>query len=59
MFVTYEDSVLHAADATTGELSPGNAHKLLLEHGFTMNDVIEQEGAPIYCAASLLELLGY
>ena len=59
MFTTYEDSVMHAANAITGQLSPADANSLLKEHGFTMNDVIEETGAPIYCAASLLELLGY
>ena len=59
MFVTYEDSVLHAADSQTGELSASNAHKLLIEHGFTMNDIITEFGRPIYCAATLLECLGY
>lgn len=59
MFASYEDSVLHAADSQTGELSPANAQKLLVEHGFSMNHVIEGFGHPIYCAASLLEYLGY
>ena len=59
MFASYEESVLHAADEKTGELSPANANKLLLEHGFTMTEVIREYGHPIYCAASLLECLGY
>jgi len=59
MFASYEDSVMHAANAITGELSAANANSLLEEHGFTMNDIIEEFGHPIYCAASLLEALGY
>ena len=59
MFASYQDSVLHAADSQTGELSPANANKLLDEHGFTMDDIITEFGHPIYCAASLLECLGY
>lgn len=59
MFGTYEESVMYAADTVTGELSSNLAHKLLEEHGFTMNDIIEEFGHPIYCAASLLEALGY
>ena len=59
MFGTYEESVMYAANAITGELSPNLANQLLQEHGFTMKDVIEETGSPIYCAASLLELLGY
>ena len=59
MFASYEDSVLYAADSVTGELSKANAQQLLSEHGFTMEDIIEEYGHPIYCAASLLECLGY
>ena len=59
MFASFEDSVLYAADSVTGELSEDNANKLLIEHGFTMNDIIQEFGHPIYCAASLLECLGY
>ena len=59
MFASYEDSVMHAANTITGQLSPADANSLLKEHGFTMSDIIEEFGHPIYCAASLLEALGY
>ena len=59
MFASYEESVLYAANTITGELSPADADSLLKEHGFTMRDIIEDYGHPIYCAASLLEALGY
>ena len=59
MFGSYEESVMYAANTITGELSSNLANQLLEEHGFTMNDIIEEFGHPIYCAASLLEVLGY
>ena len=38
-YVSYEDSVLAAADPDTGNLSAADATELLAEHGFTWDDV--------------------
>ena len=40
MFISYEDSVIEAADEN-GNLSLINAINLLEEHGFTMDDIYE------------------
>ena len=64
MFISYEDSVLEAADEN-GNLSLRNAINLLEEHGFTMDDVYEDPGDVSLIALdernaiALLNWLGY
>jgi hypothetical protein len=64
MFISYEDSVLEAADEN-GNLSLIDAINLLEEHGFTMDDVYADPGnvSPIALdernAIALLNWLGY
>ena len=64
MFISYEDSVLEAADEN-GNLSLINAINLLEEHGFTMDDIYEDPGDVSLIALdernaiALLNWLGY
>ena len=64
MFCTYEDSVLEAAD-DNGNLSYADAVKLLGEHGFSMEDVYEDNHEVSWVALdernaeALLAWLGY
>lgn len=64
MFFTYEDSVLDAAD-DSGNLSAADAQKLLREHGFTIDDLYEDNHGVSWVALdernaeALLEWLGY
>jgi hypothetical protein len=64
MYVCYEDSVLDAAD-TSGNLTFNQAKRLLSDHGFTMDDLIEDahDVCPVALesrnAQALLFWLGY
>jgi hypothetical protein len=64
MFLSYEDSVLDAAD-DAGNLSLADTRKLLSEHGFTLDDVYaDSHGVdPVALdernAESILHWLGY
>jgi len=64
MFISYEESVLEAADEN-GNLSLINAINLLEEHGFTMDDIYEDPGNVSLIALdernaeALLAWLGY
>jgi len=64
MFTCYEDSVLYAAD-DRGNLSYGDAKRLLGDHGFTISDLYEDDHGvcPValdsYNAQALLFWLGY
>ena len=64
MFVSYEDSVLEAADEN-GNLSYADAERLLSEHGATLEDVYEDDNGvdPVALdsrnAEALLAWLGY
>ena len=40
MFISYEDSVLEAAD-DQGNLSHRDAERLLADHGFTLDDIYD------------------
>lgn len=61
---TYEESVLDHADHN-GNLSHGDASKLLAEHGFTMDDLYADDHGVSWChldarnAEALLAWLGY
>ena len=63
-FETYEDSVLHYADHN-GNLSAADADQLLSEHGFTFDDVLEDNHQVSWAhlgdrnAEALLAWLGY
>jgi hypothetical protein len=64
MFTTYEESVLDFADMA-GNLSHGDASKLLADHGFTLDDVYADNHDVSWChldarnAEALLAWLGY
>ena len=64
MFCTYEDSVLDAAD-DNGNLSAADAQKLLREHGFSLDDIYEDNHGVSWVALdernaeALLSWLGY
>jgi hypothetical protein len=64
-YLTYEDSVLAAADPETGNLSPKDATELLAEHGFTWADVHASNNGVSWShledcnAEALLAWLGY
>jgi hypothetical protein len=65
MFLSYEDSVLEAAD-DDGNLSYAQAQRLLAEHGFTLGDLQDddhdadfQEALNARNASALLAWLGY
>jgi hypothetical protein len=64
MYVTYEDSVLDHADHH-GNLSRGDAAKLLQDHGFTLDDLYEDSHGVSWVhldernAEALLAWLGY
>jgi hypothetical protein len=64
MFLTYEDSVLDAADEN-GSLSYEDACRLLAEHGFSLEDVYEDSQGvdPVALdarnAEALVSWLGY
>ena len=64
MFCTYEDSVLDAAD-DNGNLSHADAQKLLREHGFSLDDIYEDNHGVSWVALdernaeALLAWLGY
>ena len=64
MYVCYEDSVLDAAD-TAGNLTFNQAKRLLSDHGFTTDDLIEDDHdvCPVALesrnAQALLFWLGY
>jgi hypothetical protein len=64
MFCTYEDSVLDAAD-DNGNLSAADAQKLLREHGFSLDDIYEDNHGVSWVALdernaeALLAWLGY
>ena len=64
MYVCYEDSVLAAADEA-GCLSYADAQRLLKEHGFTLDDVYEDNHGVSWVALdersaeALLAWLGY
>ena len=63
-FLTYEDSVLDHADED-GNLSRGDAVKLLSDHGFTLDDIYEDNHGVSWVALdarnaeALLAWLGY
>jgi hypothetical protein len=63
-YLTYEDSVLDHADQY-GNLSAGDAAKLLQDHGFTFDDVYADCHDVSWChldarnAEALLAWLGY
>jgi hypothetical protein len=65
MFNSYEESVLDAANCHTGCLSERLAERLLNDHGFTLEDVLnDSNGEPAYKLAqhhaqTLLNWLGY
>jgi hypothetical protein len=64
MLYTYEDSVIDAAD-DAGRLSHADAERLLKEHGFTLDDVYEDNHGVSWVALdernaeALLAWLGY
>ena len=64
MLTTYEDSVLAAAD-DDGNLSRPDANRLLTEHGFTIDDIYEDNHGVSWVALdarnaeALLAWLGY
>ena len=64
MLTTYEDSVLAAAD-DDGNLSRPDASRLLTEHGFTIDDIYEDNHGVSWVALdarnaeALLAWLGY
>lgn len=64
MLTTYEDSVLAAAD-DDGNLSRADANRLLTEHGFTSDDIYEDNHGVSWVALdarnaeALLAWLGY
>ena len=64
MFTTYEESVMDHADHH-GNLSRGDAAKLLQDHGFTLDDLYEDNHGVNWChldarnAEALLAWLGY
>jgi hypothetical protein len=63
-YLTFEDSVLDYADER-GCLSYGDAQALLSQHGFTLNDIYEDNHGVSDChldernAEALLAWLGY
>jgi hypothetical protein len=64
MFLTYEDSVLEAANED-GNLSYGDAARLLSDHGFTIDDLYADNHGVSWVALdarnaeALLAWLGY
>jgi len=64
-YLTYEDSVLGAADPDTGNLSHKDAERLLADHSFTLDDVYEDNHGVSWVALdernaeALLAWLGY
>ena len=64
MFSSYEDSVLHCAD-DEGNLSSSDARQLLSEHGFTIDDLYEDNHGVSFAALdarnaeAILAWLGY
>ena len=64
MFRTYEDQVLDAADEN-GNLNPATAEHLLKAHGFTLDDIYEDNHGVSWVALdernaeALLAWLGY
>ena len=64
-YVSYEDSVLAAADPDTGNLSAADATELLAEHGFTLDDIYADNHGVSWVALdernaeALLAWLGY
>jgi len=64
MFCTFEDSVLDAAD-DNGNLSHADASRLLREHGFSLDDLYEDNHGVSWVALdernaeALLAWLGY
>lgn len=64
MYCTYEDSVLDCADEN-GNLSYADADKLLREHGFTVDDLYEDNHGVSWVALdernaeAILAWLGY
>jgi hypothetical protein len=64
MYATYEDSVLDYADQD-GNLSHGDASRLLADHGFTLDDIYADNHGVSWChldarnAEALLAWLGY
>jgi hypothetical protein len=64
-YLTYEDSVLGAADPDTGNLSHADAERLLADHSFTLDDVYEDNHGVSWVALdernaeALLAWLGY
>lgn len=64
MYATYEDQVLDHADQD-GNLSHGDASRLLADHGFTLADIYADNHGVSWChldarnAEALLAWLGY
>ena len=64
MYTTYEESVMDHADHE-GNLSHGDAARLLQDHGFTLGDLYEDSHGVSWChldarnAEALLAWLGY
>ena len=64
MYATYEDQVLDHADQD-GNLSHGDASRLLADHGFTLDDIYADNHGVSWChldarnAEALLAWLGY
>jgi hypothetical protein len=64
MFTSYEDSVLDCAD-DDGNLTPGDAVRLLADHGFTLDDMYDDNHGVSWVALdalnaeALLSWLGY